>query len=420
MRPAADDGPVGPGYRAAVSQWPSIHRQDVRLAAMCGTIQIAATAAASHHGSHAHDCWWASGCHPTTALDAGAYALLALGPLALVLRRHYVRQVLAFVFAVTVAYVARGYLLGPNFLSLGFAIVSVAFAGERVLAWVASAAGWLLFLGLPWALGHTGDPKVLAALAIAAWLLVALAGVEGVRYRRERLAEARRARELQARSQADEERLRIARELHDVLAHNISLINVQSGVALHLMDEKPEQARIALTAINEASADALREVRSVLSVLRGTAEQAPRAPTAGLDGLDDLVSHTTAAGVGVTLQVRGERRPLPASVDLAAFRIVQESLTNIVRHAAAGAATVELTYGGDELTVQVDDDGHGPGRSGGGASGGGVALDGNGGGNGIPGMRERAVALGGSLEAGPRSGGGFRVRARIPLPASST
>jgi len=394
-----------------------IRRSDVRLAAICGVIQIAATAGAAHHVSRTHSCWWASVCHPATELDAGAYALLALGPLALVLRRRYVRQVLAFVFVVTAAYVARGYPLGPNFLSLGLAIVSAMFAGERVLAWAAVGAGWLLFLGLPWALGHSGGPKVLAALAIAAWLLVALAGAERMRGRQERFAQARRARELQARSQADEERLRIAQELHDVLAHNISLINVQSGVALHLMDEKPEQARIALTAINEASADALREVRSVLGVLRGNVEQAPRAPAAGLDRLDDLVTRTTAAGVGVTLEVHGERRPLPASIDLAAFRIVQEALTNIVRHAGAGAATVELTYGPDELTVKVDDNGHGLDASG--SRRGLQVSDDEGGGNGIPGMRERAVALGGTFDAGPRSGGGFRVRARIPLPGKS-
>ena len=391
-----------------------IRRSDVRLAAMCGLIQIAATAGAAHHVSRAHSCWWASACHPATGLDAGAYALLALGPLALVLRRRYVRAVLVFVFAVTAVYVVRGYPLGPNFLSLGFAIVSALFAGERALAWAAVAGGWVLFLGLPWALGHSGEPKVLAALAIAAWLLVALAGAEGMRSRRERFAEVRRARELQARRQADEERLRIAQELHDVLAHNISLINVQSGVALHLMDEKPEQARIALTAINEASADALREVRAVLGVLRGTGEQAPRAPTAGLDRLDDLVTRTTAAGVEVTLEVHGERRPLPASIDLAAFRIVQEALTNIVRHAGADAANVELTYGADELTVQVDDDGHDSGDFADRREG--PTPDGEGGGNGIPGMRERAVALGGTFDAGPRSSGGFRVRARIPLP----
>lgn len=396
-----------------MTPWGSIRRSDVRLAVACGAIQIFATAGAAHRASSAHSCWWASACHRAAPLDAGAYALLALGPLALLLRRRYVRQVLVFVFAVTVAYVARGYPLGPNFLALGFAIVSAIFAGERVLAWAAVGVGWALFLGLPWALGHSGGPNVLAALAIAAWLLVALASAEAVRGRRERFAQAKRARELQSQRQADEERLRIAQELHDVLAHNISLINVQSGVALHLMDEKPEQARIALTAINDASADALREVRSVLGVLRGTGAP-PRAPTAGLDGLDDLVARTSRAGVGVTLEVHGERRPLPASVDLAAFRIVQESLTNIVRHAGAGAATVELTYGADELTVQVDDDGHGPGPGGRGEA---SALDGDGGGNGIPGMRERAVALGGTLDAGPRSSGGFRVRARIPLPS---
>jgi signal transduction histidine kinase len=390
-----------------------IRRRDVRLAAMCGVIQIAATAGAAHHVPRTHGCWWASACHPATELDAGAYVLLALGPLALVLRRRYVREVLGFVFVVTAVYVALGYPLGPNFLSLGFAIVSAMFAGERALACAAVGAGWLVFLGLPWALGHSGGPKVLAALAIAAWLLVALAGAEGVRSRRDRLAEARQARELQARRKADEERLRIAQELHDVLAHNISLINVQSGVALHLMDEKPEQARIALTAINEASADALREVRSVLGVLRGTSEQAPRAPTAGLDRLDDLVARTTAAGMAVKLEVHGERRPLPASIDLAAFRIVQEALTNIVRHAGAGAASVELTYGPGELTVQVDDDGHGVSASGDSRKT--QGLDGEGGGNGIPGMRERAVALGGTFDAGPRSDGGFRVRARIPV-----
>jgi signal transduction histidine kinase len=400
-----------------VSPWVWIRRSDVRLAAMCGVIQIGATAGAARHMSQTHSCWWASACHPATELDVAAYALLALGPLALVLRRRYVREVLAFVFAVTLVYVARGYPLGPNFLSLGIAIVSALFAGERALAWAAVGVGWLVFLGLPWALGHSGAPKVLAALAIAAWLLLALASAEGVRGRRERFAQAKQARQLQARRQADEERLRIAQELHDVLAHNISVINVQSGVALHLMDEKPEQARIALTAINDASADALREVRSVLAVLRGTGEQAPRTPTAGLDGLDNLVSRTTGAGVGVTLEVHGERRPLPASIDLAAFRIVQESLTNIVRHAGASAATVELTYRPDALTVQVDDDGHGPGAPSGRREG--SLPDGHGGGNGIPGMRERAVALGGTLDAGPRASGGFRVRARIPLPETS-
>jgi signal transduction histidine kinase len=224
---------------------------------------------------------------------------------------------------------------------------------------------------------------------------------EALRGRRERFTEARRAREQEARQRANEERLRIARELHDVLAHNITTINVQSGVALHLIDEQPEQARTALEAINEASADALREVRSALSALRGDGEQPPRTPTAGLDGVDELVSRACAAGLEVSIDVRGNRRPLPASVDLAAFRIVQESLTNVVRHAQATAATVQLAYGAGELTVQIDDDGRG-----------GAAANG---GSGILGMRERAAALGGRLIAGPGPRGGFRVSAHLPF-----
>jgi signal transduction histidine kinase len=263
-------------------------------------------------------------------------------------------------------------------------------------------AGWVLFLWLPAALGNTGVPTALGAVAIAAWMLVLLALAEGARGRRDRAMQARQAREQESRRQASEERLRIARELHDVLAHNISMINVQSGVALHLLDEQPEQARTALSAINEASADALREVRSALSVLRGSREQPPRSPTAGLDGIDGLVARTNGTGLGVSLVIRGDRRPLPASVDLAAFRIVQESLTNVVRHADAATARVELTYGSAELTVQIEDDGQGNETS-------------NAGGSGIVGMRERAAALGGELEAGPVAGRGFRVRARLPL-----
>jgi signal transduction histidine kinase len=322
--------------------------------------------------------------------------------------------VLAFVFGVSLVFVALGYVQGPNYLSLLFAVLAAAQAGDRIAARVALVAGWVVFLWLPAARGITGAPTVLSALAITAWLLVVLAGAEGMRVRRERAAEVRRARELQADRQADEERLRIARELHDVLAHSISLINVQSGVALHLIDEQPEQARTALAAINDASAEALREVRSVLGVLRGTGEQPPRAPTAGVARLDDLVSRAAAAGLEVSLDISGERRALPASIDLAAFRIVQESLTNVVRHAAAGSATVTLTYGSSELTVQVDDDGRGAdsSRSGGGS---GAGEAGHGMGSGIAGMRERATALGGSLDAGPLPAGGFRVRASLPL-----
>lgn len=381
-----------------------IRRSDIRIAALAAIVQIGGTLGASghRHGTGRNGCWWASSCQAATHLNVVALLLLAFGPLALLVRRRHPRAVLAAIFAATLLYVALGYLEGPIYFSLVVAVVTAVTAGDRLAARVAVAAGWVLFLWLPAALGVAGAPTVLAALAIAAWLLVLLAAAEALRGRHERAAEARRAREQEARRTADEERLRIARELHDILAHNISLINVQSGVALHLIDERPEQARVALEAINEASADALREVRSALNVLRGSREQPQRRPTAGLAGLDELVSRAAAAGVGVALEFHGDRRPLPASVDLAAFRIVQESLTNIVRHAEAGAATVALTYGAGDLTLQIDDDGRG-------------AATRSGGGSGIAGMRERATALGGELEAGPQPGGGFRVRARLPL-----
>ncbi len=382
----------------------AIQPVDVRLAAIAAAVQIGGTLGASgHRDAHGHHgCWWSASCHAATHLNGVGLVLLAVGPLALLVRRQAPRAALAVIFAVALLYVSLGYLQGPNYFSLAVAVLATVRTGDRVAARLAVIAGWVLFLWLPAALGVAGAPTVLAALSIAAWLVVLLAAAEALRGRQERAAHARQARDDAARRQADQERLRIARELHDVLAHNISLINVQSGVALHLIDERPEQARIALEAINEASADALREVRSALDVLRGSAEEPPRTPTVGLARLDELVSRASATGVGVSLEVQGVRRPLPASVDLAAFRIVQESLTNIVRHAEAGSATVQLTYGDDDLTVQIDDDG----------PGGGVGAVG---GSGIAGMRDRATALGGELEAARQPTGGFRVRARLPL-----
>jgi signal transduction histidine kinase len=392
--------------RGALAAVRGLRPRDVRIAAIAAAIQIGGTVGASHRGATGrHGCWWTSSCSSATSLDVLGVALLALGPVALLLRRRYPRAVLGAVFIVTLAYVSLGYVQGPSYVSPAFALINAVIAGERIAAAVALVAGWALFLFLPAALGVTRAPSVLVVVAIAAWLLVLFAAAEAVRGRREWAAQTRQARQQEALRKADEERLRVARELHDVLAHNISLINVQSGVALHLIDERPEQARIALSAINEASADALRGIRSALGVLRGSGEQPPLEPMAGLAGLDNLMVRTKAAGVDVSLAVHGDQRPLPASVDLAAFRIVQESLTNIVRHAGASAADVQLTYADEGLIVQVEDNGHGePSPS---------AVAGSG--SGIAGMRERAAALGGEFEAGPRPAGGFRVRARLPL-----
>jgi signal transduction histidine kinase len=188
--------------------------------------------------------------------------------------------------------------------------------------------------------------------------------------------------------------------LHDVVSHNISVINVQANTALHLMDRQPERAREALTAIHDVSRQALAELRSVLGVLRADGQGAPLGPSPGLDRLDELASHAQTAGIAVQLVEEGAPRPVPAGVDVAAYRIVQEALTNTMRHSGGSTATVHLRYDADALTIEVADDGTAvhPARMG----------------NGMPGMTERARALGGTLEAGPSPGGGFRVLARLP------
>jgi signal transduction histidine kinase len=238
-------------------------------------------------------------------------------------------------------------------------------------------------------------------------LAIVIALCEWWRARRERLTQERLAQEEADRRRGSEERLRIARDLHDSLGHHVSLINVQAGVALHLMDGDPEQARSALAAIKQSSGALLREMRATLGVLRGVDEGPPRTPVAGLARLPDLLAENRAAGQPVELEVMGERREVPPSVDQAAYRIVQESLTNTRRHAGAAHARVTLRYTADELTVQIEDDGPG-----------GPVPAVPSGGNGLPGMRERAAALGGSLTAGPRAEGGFRVQARLPAPAA--
>jgi signal transduction histidine kinase len=370
------------------ARWPV----DATLALAVGVIQIVATTFAAERQSGRE------------SLDMLGYALLAAGPIALLARRSHPVPVLAVALVATLSYWLAGYPRGPVFLALVVAFVTAVIAGYRTLAWLSIAVGYASSIWLADLLGTEPTPGPGQAAALAAWLLVLVAAAEVLRVRRERAAEAARSRDEQARRRAGEERLRIARELHDVLAHNISLINVQAGVALHLIDERPEQARGALSAIKDASKEALGELRSVLNVLRETDERPPRSPTAGIAHLDDLVSRATAAGLEVRTEVDGSPRPLAARVDLAAFRIVQEALTNVVRHAGPATATVRLAYGERELTLQVEDDGRGR-----------TANGKTAGGSGIAGMRERATALGGTLDAGARPGGGFRVRARLPL-----
>ncbi len=336
--------------------------------------------------------------------DAGAIALVVFAAGALVARRRYPVAVLAGVFGATLIYFVLGYAAGPIWLALIVAYFTAVVRGHRLAAAIAAVAGVCIF---PWLdrLVRSGPAPSLGFLtALAAWLLVLLGAAELVRIRRERATEAVRIREEESLRRASEERLRIARELHDALGHHLSLIHVQSGVALHLNEAIPEQARSSLAAIKQASKDALAELRSVLDILRQEGEPAPRYPVSTLARLDDLVSQAAAAGLKVRTKTDGDVRPLPFAVDAAAFRIVQEALTNVTRHAGPATATVRVSYGERDLTVQVDDDGRdGPEPV--------STSDGKG----IVGMRERVGALGGDLEAGPRPGGGFRVRARLPL-----
>jgi len=222
-----------------------------------------------------------------------------------------------------------------------------------------------------------------------------------LRQAEQRAEEAERTRDEAAQRRAMEERLRIARELHDSLTHSISVIQVQAGVAQHLARKRGEDVPPALQAIQEAGADAARELRATLSVLRST----ENGDGSGLCHLDGLVARAQAAGLPVTVTVTGTEWPVPPEVDQAAYRIIQEALTNVSRHAGLAHASVCLEYTPEALAVQVDDDGPGDGGRPAGT------------GLGLIGMRERVSALGGRLHAGPRDSGGFRVRAELPARA---
>ncbi|HEY7048376.1 MAG TPA: sensor histidine kinase [Jatrophihabitantaceae bacterium] len=360
---------------------------DAAVALAVGAVQLASTAAlAAHRGEH---------------LAASGIVLLVASAVVLVARRHYPVAVLAATYALTFGYLATSNPRGGIWLSVIVAFGTAIYLHRRRAAVAFLVAGYLGFLWGPVLLSpHHHRPGTGFALGLGAGLLVLLVVAEGIRLRQQRataLAE-RRAAELMRR--ATEERLRIARDLHDVLAHSIAVINVQANTALHLMDRQPEKARTALTAINDVSKRAVVELRSMLGVLRQAGDEAPRAPAPTLAQLDELAQRVGDAGLRVRVECDGPAAPLPADVDLAAYRIVQEALTNAARHSGGHQATVHIGYRDDGLLVEVDDDGRG-----------GPAAPGSG----LIGMAERAHALGGELAAGPRPGGGFRVRAVLPV-----
>jgi signal transduction histidine kinase len=335
--------------------------------------------------------------HPRPGL--ADYLLLAAGGAALLARRRYPVPVLAVAVAAAAVAAALGGAAVP-WLVLAAAFVNAVFYRKRGAAIASLVAGYLIAVWPPWKIGTRGNTSAAFALGLLAGLITLLLAAELIRVRNQRAVAIRNRQAEEARRRASDERLAIARDLHDVVAHNISVINVQANTALHLMDRQPERAREALAAIHEVSRQALGELRSVLGVLRTDSAEAPLVPSPGLDRVGELAAHTRTAGIAVRVEQQGVARPVPAGVDAAAYRIVQEALTNTVRHSGGRAATIRVRYDPDALTIEVDDDGRA------------VPLPHPG--NGVAGMTERARALGGTLDAGPRPGGGFRVLARLP------
>ncbi len=371
--------------------------------------------------------------HVSSGLPLGAWVLLVAGVAVLPLRHRHPVAVLAATFALTAAYTALGYHDGPIWAPLIVALGQCLVTGHRRAAIGSLVAGVVYF---PWerAALHGGSaPGWGEVLGLAAWLIALVAVIELVRARRDQTREAARVAAETMQRQAAEERVRIARDLHDAVAHRMSLINIQAGVALHLLDTQasnpevrrdssqtfgpvgatPEpatarQVHEALATIKVTSKDALVELRSILGLLRQVDEAASRAPTPSLGRLDELVSQAILSGVDVELDVQGDLDHLPLSVDLAAYRILQESLTNVARHAEGGHAQVRIRSDHGALSLEVLDDGPvevAPGLRAGLPSGG----------NGIAGMRERAASVGGELRAAPRPRRGFAVSARLPL-----
>ncbi|WP_340688103.1 histidine kinase [Amycolatopsis coloradensis] len=342
-----------------------------------------------------------SGVDSTTSFDPLGHVVLVASGLALVAHRRAPVTVLAVTGVCALGYQALGF--DVPVVAYLVAVYAAVRAGHRV---VAVAGSLLMVAALPLVLLASANAVTVSeALAQSrdalqlAWLIAAGAAGEAMRQAERRADEAERTREETARRRADEERLHIARELHDSLTHQISVIKVQAEVAVHLATKRGEPVPESLLAIREAGREASRELRATLEALRDEGTNPPH----GLDRIPDLVERAKATGLDATLVVEGRRHDLPVAVDRTAYRIVQESLTNIARHAAATTASVRIDHRPGALAIRVDDDG--------GAAPDTAPVPGVG----LLGMRERVTALGGSLHAGPRNSGGFSVRAELPV-----
>ncbi len=330
-----------------------------------------------------------------------------LGPLALIGARRFPGPVVALTAIGASLDLILNEHVGPPYIALAFGIVSAIVRNARVWAWISIAVAWVATIAVALMLGD--DRFTAGRIAGTTLGILIVVGIgEGIRGRRERTAEFRRRVSQRHQTEVQAERVRIARELHDVLAHSLSQINVQAGVGLHLMEKQPDKAKEALASIKETSKTALDEVRTVLGVLRaegGSDPNAPLLPEPDLSRLPGLAASVTAQGIEVRLDDRLPADQVPKPVQLALYRIAQESLTNITRHAeGATHATITLERRGGSYRLEVRDDGRG-------ATAGTASESG---GRGVLGMHERAELLGGHLSAGPADGGGFAVVAELP------
>ncbi|MFF5986079.1 sensor histidine kinase [Prauserella flavalba] len=339
-----------------------------------------------------------------TGLGLLGYVLLVVGGLALAARRRAPVAVLVVTGVCAVGYQAAG--VDVPAVAYLFAVYVAVRAGHRVVTVVASVCvlGALPLAAMLSGLHDTGEAFAHARGVLEiAWLIAAGAAGEALRQAERRADEAERTREETARRRANEERLHIARELHDSLTHQISVIKVQAEAAVHVARRRGEPVPDALLAIREAGREASRELRATLEALRDD----DKTPPHGLDHVPELVERARTSGLAAELTIEGHRDDVPAAVDRTAYRIVQESLTNTARHAAAAAVSVRIAYRPDALVIRVDDDGK--------ATSDPAPVPGVG----LLGMRERVTALGGQLRAAPRSEGGFTVHAELPVDRTS-
>ncbi|WP_026256990.1 sensor histidine kinase [Actinopolymorpha alba] len=372
---------------------------------------------------------------PLTDLGYLGYALPIVSGLVIAVRRRWPVPVFVTTALASLVYYGFDFPDAPTWLGLFVALYTLTAYGDGRRSLVTAGVGigvltvaWLVFAAdiepraaIGWVFFRIGASVMSAALG------------ESVRSRRfiaaeaqERAERAEHTREEEARSRVDAERLRIAREVHDTVAHAIAIINVQAGVTAHVLDKRPEQAREALIAIEQTSSQALREMRAILGVLRDANDG--RVPHPGLGQIDELTAKARDAGLDINLEAMPPAVPLPSAVGSAAYRVLQESITNVIRHVGPTRVTVALDYGIDVLEVRVSDEGRRGAPAGGPSdyrpraqhptsNGTGRSAEP---GRGILGMRERCQLLGGELTARSLPGGGFEVKARLPLAPTGT